>query len=161
MKSWDEIWDLTEKWNDEYKDLARKITKRKKFKRLYISPHEFIKFADEYLEIFQKKLATKELNSLNDLFEQMQDEIPDITNDNFLITDDHLEFRLYEKMEYLVENHSEYFFEKLEPQKTNFHDISKAAEYYIMDDFLYEFHDEFKKEFSKELKLEQQNQMSM
>ncbi|TNK81851.1 hypothetical protein C4M96_03830 [Mycoplasmopsis pullorum] len=73
MEHKDIIWDLTKKWNDEYKDLAVKITKQKGFKRLYRSSHEFIKFANEYFKIFQKKLATKELNSLNHLFEQMED----------------------------------------------------------------------------------------
>ncbi|TNK81582.1 hypothetical protein [Mycoplasmopsis pullorum] len=151
------IWKLKEKWkwSRKYKDLATEITKwNEKFDRLCL------KAASDYFMNFRTKIEFDRANSLNDLFEQMQDIISDIVESNISVTKTPLESHWLEKMKYLIDNHLEYF-EKLEPKKTKMHDVLRAAEYYIMDDFLYEFHDEFKKEFTNELELEQQNQISM
>ncbi|VEU70333.1 hypothetical protein [Mycoplasmopsis glycophila] len=164
-KEWDfKAWDLIKKWSNEYKiyQLAKKIsTKNNKFDWLNLNNLDFTGCRDyeidlvgeDYFERFSEKVEYDKANSLNDLFEQMEKQIPYIAYDNANIYDEDLEFQSFEKMKYLIDNHLEYF-ETFEPEKTSTHNVLRAAEQYIIEDFLYEFHNEFKKEFTKELEKE-------
>ncbi|TNK89277.1 hypothetical protein C4M83_05700, partial [Mycoplasmopsis pullorum] len=115
----------------------------------------------DYLEVL---IQESENNSVDEIFEKLYDEIPDIVDANINIYDDDLEKEAFKKFNYIFENHNEYF-ENFEPKKTKIYDVLRAAEYHMLEDFLFEFHDEFsnrlKAEFTKELELEQQNEISM
>lgn len=163
-KKWDfKAWDLIKKWSNEYKiyHLAKISTKNNKFDWLNLNNQDFTGYRDytihlvgeDYFERFSEKFEYDKANSLNDLFEQMEKQIPYIADDNANIYDEDLELQSFEKMKYLIDNHLEYF-ERFEPEKTSIHNVLRAAERYIIEDFLYEFHNEFKKEFTKELEKE-------
>lgn len=155
------IWKSIKNLKDEYnvKDMLKSINKNSGFNWVIENKYCVI---DEYLEIFQDKFAIEELNSLNDFFEQMQDEIPDIANGNINIYNIDVSDYVFTKMKYLMENHSEYF-ETFEPKKTEIYDVLRAAEYHMIEDVLFEFHNEFSNRLEKSLdyKLVQQNQMNM
>lgn len=140
-----------EKWNYEYdvKEIIKSINKYSWYSWAIKSKYCVI---DEYLEIFREKVS-KQTSSLNDLFKQMENEISRIANGNISHYYDDLENKAIEKIVYIVENHSDYF-EDFEPIGESFITLLKRAEFHMMKDLLFKFHNEFKKEFTKELEKE-------
>ncbi|TNK87998.1 hypothetical protein, partial [Mycoplasmopsis pullorum] len=69
-----------------------------------------------YFDNLNSLTYESEYNSIDEVFEKLYDEIPDIVDANINIYDDDLKKEAFKKFNYIFENHNEYF-ENFEPKK--------------------------------------------
>ncbi|TNK84392.1 hypothetical protein, partial [Mycoplasmopsis pullorum] len=111
-----------------------------------------------YFAYLKTLIQESENNLVDEIFEKLHDEIPNITNDSV----DAYGFNwidVSEKIKYLWDR--EYLRSYKQLHKLNLKELEEIANYHLVNDYLIEFSKRFEAEFTKELKLEQQNQMSM
>ncbi|APJ38699.1 hypothetical protein [Mycoplasmopsis pullorum] len=143
---------LLEKWNQNDKEQSLKSTvlQNSHIPEIYTVPFEIGVF--EYFDYLKTLIQESENNLLDEIFEKLDYEIPDIAESNINIRCIHLKDDAFAKMDYLIENDYECPYHSKPPKRT-IYKVLQHAEYHMIEDFLFEFHDQFKKEFTKELDL--------
>ncbi|VEU70330.1 hypothetical protein [Mycoplasmopsis glycophila] len=151
--------DLLNKWDEQNKinQITEKVIKVND-ELISLNSVSLIDVAYEYLEHIQYMVKEKEANSLEELFDLVWDNTSILTECNINIYNHDLQEEAFEKLNYIFENHNEYFQNEI---KKDVYAVLRAAEYYIMDDFLYEFHNEFQNQFEKEYELENDKEMTL
>ncbi|QIW62358.1 hypothetical protein [Mycoplasmopsis gallinacea] len=121
----------------------------------------YIDLANKYIEDLEERLDDEELKVDEKFFENQSEHIYEIADDNVNIYYADLEKNAVEKLNYLLDNHSDVLEEFTKTNKKNFYVIVHYAEYYIGSDFLEEFHRKFEETIEKRLDLDNQKEMLM
>ncbi|TNK88037.1 MYG1 family protein, partial [Mycoplasmopsis pullorum] len=105
---------LLEKWDQKDENFQSTVLQNAHIPELdSVAFDEAIYCYFDYLEVL---IQESENNSVDEIFEKLYDEIPDIVDANINIYDDDLEKEAFKKFNYIFENHNEYF-ENFEPKK--------------------------------------------